>query len=279
MGWMSSTEKPDRRTPRLFCCCTVIPPALTCSATSSPLWPISTESSRRITSASAVPPPPSVEEFDYTFDALAKVTASLLDTLGVTNYTVYVHDYGAPIAWRLALRDPDSIEGVISQNGNAYEEGFVPEFWEPIWAYANDPSASNERALRPALEREAIHWQYTHGVPDVTTVSPDAWELDIALMARPGVDRAQLALFADYASNRPLYPKVHQWLRTNEVPVLAVWGKNDEIFGPAGATAFLRHAPNARIELIDGGHFVLESHLDEVVEIIHDWRSNLANAT
>ncbi|MGC2977873.1 alpha/beta fold hydrolase [Brevibacterium sp. FAM 25378] len=222
---------------------------------------------------------PSVEEFDYTFDALAKVTASLLDTLGVTNYTVYVHDYGAPIAWRLALRDPDSIEGVISQNGNAYEEGFVPEFWEPIWAYANDPSASNERALRPALEREAIHWQYTHGVPDVTTVSPDAWELDIALMARPGVDRAQLALFADYASNRPLYPKVHQWLRTNEVPVLAVWGKNDEIFGPAGATAFLRHAPNARIELIDGGHFVLESHLDEVVEIIHDWRSNLANAT
>ena len=216
---------------------------------------------------------PSVDDFDYTFDALAAVTSAFLEAIGVSRYTVYVQDYGAPIAWRLALANPASVEGVISQNGNAYDEGFVPEFWEPIWAYGSDPTEANERALRPALGREAIEWQYTHGVPDVTTVAPEAWEHDIALMARPGVDRAQLALFADYASNRALYPQVHRWLLDSGVPVLAVWGKNDEIFDIAGATAFRRDAPDARIELLDGGHFLLESHLDEVVRIIRDWRA------
>lgn len=214
---------------------------------------------------------PAVEDFDYTFDALADVTAEFLKAVGVDTYTVYVQDYGAPIAWRLALAAPEAVQGVISQNGNAYEDGFVTEFWEPIWAYGADPSAENEQALRPALGREAIHWQYTHGVPEVSTVSPDTWEHDIALMARPGVDRAQLALFADYATNRPLYPRLQQWLRDSGVPVLAVWGKNDEIFAAAGATAFLRDSPEARIELLDGGHFLLESHLDEVVGIIRDW--------
>ena len=216
---------------------------------------------------------PSAEDFTYTFDALTDVTAAFLQAVGVTKYTVYVHDYGAPIAWRLALADPSSIEGVISQNGNAYDEGFVPEFWKPIWEYGGTPSASNAKALRPALERKAIEWQDTHGVPDITTVAPDAWEHDIAQMARPGVDRAQLALFADYASNRELYPRVHDWLRTSGVPVLAVWGKNDEIFGPAGATAFRRDAPDSHIELLDGGHFLLESHLDDVVNIIREWRA------
>lgn len=216
---------------------------------------------------------PSADDFAYTFDALTDVTAAFLQAVGVTKYTVYVHDYGAPIAWRLALADPSSIQGVISQNGNAYDEGFVPEFWKPIWEYGGNPSPSNAKALRPALEREAIEWQYTHGVPDITTVAPDAWEHDIAQMARPGVDRAQLALFADYASNRELYPRVHEWLRTSGVPVLAVWGKNDEIFGPAGATAFRRDAPDSRIELLDGGHFLLESHLDDVVNIIREWRA------
>lgn len=216
---------------------------------------------------------PSVDDFDYTFDALADVTAAFLEVVGITRYTVYVQDYGAPIAWRLALANPASIQGVISQNGNAYEEGFVPEFWDPIWAYGADPSMPNEVALRPALERAAIEWQYTHGVPEVTTVDPDAWEHDIALMARTGVDRAQLSLFADYASNRVLYPRVHDWLRASDVPVLAVWGKNDEIFDAAGATAFRRDVPEARIELLDGGHFLLESHLDEVVQIIREWRA------
>ncbi|MEN0072162.1 MAG: alpha/beta hydrolase [Propionicimonas sp.] len=218
---------------------------------------------------------PSVDDFEYTFDALADVTSAFLDAIEISRYTVYVQDYGAPIAWRLALAHPGSVEGVISQNGNAYEEGFVPAFWEPIWAYASDPTPANEVALRPALEREAVQWQYTHGVPDATTVAPEAWEHDLALLARPGVDRAQLALFADYSSNLPLYPRVHQWLRDSPVPVLAVWGKNDEIFDVAGATAFRRDAPQARIELLDGGHFLLESHLDEVVGIIRDWRAAL----
>src|SRR5699024_6300089 len=139
--------------------------------------------------------------------------------------------------------------------------------------YGGNPSASNATARRRGLEREASEWPYTHGVPAVTTVAADAWEHDIAQMARPGGDRAQLALFADYPSNRELYPRVHDWLRTSGVPVLAVWGKNDEIFGPAGATAFRRDAPDSRIELLDGGHVLLESHLDDVVNIIREWRA------
>ncbi len=216
---------------------------------------------------------PSVDEFDYTFDSLADRTAGLLAGLGVTKYTVYTQDYGAPIAWRLALADPGSIEGVISQNGNAYEEGFVPDFWAPIWAYGADPSPANELALRPALEREAVEWQYKHGVPDVTTIDPDAWEHDLALLGRAGMDRVQLALFGDYHTNRTLYPAVHQWLRESQIPVLAVWGRNDEIFGPDGAKAFLKDAPHAQVQLLDGGHFLLESHLDEVAQLIRDWRA------
>lgn len=216
---------------------------------------------------------PAVEEFDYTFDNLARMTIAFLEVIGVSRYTVYTQDYGAPIAWRLALTDSVAVEGVVSQNGNAYEEGFVSEFWEPIWAYGASPSLEAEQALRPALGREAVEWQYLHGVPDAATVDPDAWEHDIALLARPGVDLAQLALFGDYKTNRAVYPEVHKWLRESNVPVLAVWGKNDEIFGPDGAEAFLRDAPHARVELLNGGHFLLESHLDDVVRIIREWRS------
>jgi pimeloyl-ACP methyl ester carboxylesterase len=215
---------------------------------------------------------PSVDDFEYTFDALTGVTGRFLSTLGINTYTVYVQDYGAPIAWRLALADPDAVEAVVSQNGNAYEEGFVPDFWAPIWAYGADTSAANEAALRPALERAAVEWQYTHGVADRSTIDPAAWEHDLALLDRPGVDRAQLALFADYASNRELYPAVQRWLRTAQRPVLAIWGRNDEIFAAAGAEAFRRDSPSARIELIDGGHFLLESHLDDVARVIMDWR-------
>lgn len=214
---------------------------------------------------------PSVDEFGYTFDNLAAVTRSLLSHLGIDRYTMYVQDYGAPVGWRLALADPHAVRGVISQNGNAYEEGFVPDFWDPVWAYAADPDAGNEATMRAALGRDAVQWQYLHGVPDPGLVDPDAWEHDLALLGRPGVDRAQLALFADYPTNRTLYPAVHSWLRESGVPVLAVWGRNDRIFGPDGARAFLQDAPHARIELLDGGHFLLESHLDEVTGIIRDW--------
>ncbi|WP_374946670.1 alpha/beta fold hydrolase [Agreia sp.] len=215
---------------------------------------------------------PDIGEFDYTFDELAAVTREFIQSIGVQRYTIYVQDYGAPIGWRLALADPTAAEGVISQNGNAYEEGFVPEFWDGIWADASERSVETREALRPALGREAVEWQYTHGVPDPTTVDPDAWEHDLALLGRPGVDRAQLALFRDYASNRDLYPALQEWIRASGVPVLAIWGRNDEIFAAAGAEAFRRDAPDARIQLLDGGHFLLESNLDDVAAAILDWR-------
>lgn len=214
---------------------------------------------------------PSVDDFDYTFAALAETTSRFLRAIGVTQYTIYVQDYGAPIGWRLALSDPAAVVGVITQNGNAYEEGFVPEFWNPIWADAAERTADTRDALRPALGRAAVEWQYTHGVPDPSTVDPDAWEHDLALLARAGQDDVQLNLFRDYATNRDLYPAVHEWIRTSQVPILAIWGRNDEIFDAAGARAFLRDAPDARLELIDGGHFLLESHLDLVATTITNW--------
>ncbi|WP_337961560.1 alpha/beta hydrolase [Clavibacter michiganensis] len=167
---------------------------------------------------------PSVDEFDYTFAALAEVTGRFLATIGVERYAIYVQDYGAPVGWRLALADPSAVTGVVSQNGNAYEEGFVPSFWDPIWADAAERTDATRDALRPALGRAAVEWQYTHGVPDPTAVDPDAWEHDLALLARPGQDDVQLALFRDYATNRELYPAVHAWLRESRVPVLAIWG-------------------------------------------------------
>lgn len=214
---------------------------------------------------------PSVDDFDYSFAALAERTRRFLETIGVDRYTIYMQDYGAPVGWRLALADPDAVTGVISQNGNAYEDGFVPDFWDPIWADAAQRTDETRDALRPALGRAAVEWQYTHGVPDPTTVDPDAWEHDLALLARPGQDDVQLALFRDYATNRALYPDVHAWLRESRVPVLAIWGRNDEIFAAAGARAFRQDVPTARIELLDGGHFLLESDLDRVVTTIRQW--------
>lgn len=217
---------------------------------------------------------PSVADFDYTFDTLTAVTRKFLETIGVETYTIYVQDYGAPIGWRLALENPSAVEAVISQNGNAYEEGFVPDFWAPIWADADERSVETQEALRPALGRAAVEWQYTHGVPDPSLVDPDAWEHDLSLLSREGQDRLQLSLFRDYASNRKIYPAVHEWLRSSQVPVLAIWGKNDEIFAAAGAEAFRRDTPNARIKLVDGGHFLLESDLELVADTIREWRSN-----
>ncbi|RZT87817.1 pimeloyl-ACP methyl ester carboxylesterase [Pseudonocardia sediminis] len=206
---------------------------------------------------------PPVEEFTYTFDAVADLTGQLLDALGVRRFAIYVQDYGAPIGWRLLLGRPGAVTAVISQNGNGHEAGFVTDFWEPIWAYARETTPENEQALRPALGIEAIRWQYTHGVPDPSVVSPDTWHHDAALLARPGNDRVQLALFADYVTNVALYPALHERLCAEQIPVLAVWGRNDEIFGPAGATA-LGDVAGADVRLVDGGHFLLESAPAEV---------------
>ncbi|NDL56547.1 alpha/beta fold hydrolase [Phytoactinopolyspora mesophila] len=214
---------------------------------------------------------PSVEEFDYSFDALTEITATLLSDLDITKYAIYVQDYGAPIGWRLALDNPSAITAIISQNGNAYPEGFVEGFWADVWAYAKEQNAQTESAVRVALTREAIKWQYLHGVLDPTLVDPGTWEHDFALISRPGNDLVQLQLFRDYATNPPLYPRMHEYLRSSQVPLLAVWGENDEIFGPAGAKAFARDLPDARIELLPGGHFLLESNLDEVAALIHDF--------
>ncbi|MFL6073800.1 MAG: alpha/beta fold hydrolase [Mycobacteriales bacterium] len=214
---------------------------------------------------------PPADEFEYTFDALADLTGALLDQLGITRYALYVQDYGAPVGWRLALADPAAVTAIISQNGNGYEAGFVAEFWEPVREFWQDRNPRTEAAVRQALTLEAIRWQYLHGVPDESVVSPDTWHHDHALVSRPGNDLIQLRLFADYATNLPLYPKLHAYLRDSRVPVLAVWGRNDEIFGPAGALAFADDAPGAEIHLLDGGHFLLESHLDAVAGHLRDF--------
>ncbi|AWE48364.1 alpha/beta fold hydrolase [Streptomyces nigra] len=207
---------------------------------------------------------PKVDEFDYTFDRLTDVTAALLQQLGVERYAVYVQDYGAPLAWRLAARSPESITGIITQNGNAYTDGFVSPFWDGLFAYADNPTDETEAPLRGALTLAMTRWQYVNGVKDTSLVSPDSWTVDQALLDRPGNDAIQLALFRDYASNVALYPHVHEYFRTSQVPLLAVWGANDEIFGPDGARAFRRDLPDAEIHLLESGHFALESHLEEI---------------
>ena len=220
---------------------------------------------------------PSADEFAYTFDALTELTAGLLAQLGIERYAIYVQDYGAPVGWRLALRDPQAVTAIVTQNGNGYDAGFVPEFWAGVWAYHQNRNPETEAGMRQALTRESIRWQYLTGVPDETLVDPTAWEHDFALVSRPGNDAVQLDLFSDYATNPPLYPRLHQYFRESQVPLLAVWGRGDEIFGPAGAQAFAADLPDAEIHLLDGGHFLLETAAGEVAELMrkflakHSW--------
>jgi pimeloyl-ACP methyl ester carboxylesterase len=211
---------------------------------------------------------PAVSEFDYTFDALTDLTAGLLRSLGIDRYAMYVQDYGAPIGWRLALRDPGAITAIISQSGNAYDAGFVESFWKVVRAYQSEPTDETEAPVRQFLTLDATRWQYLTGVADETLVDPECWHHDYALISRPGNDLVQLELLRDYATNAPMYPRVHEYFRTSRVPLLAVWGRGDEIFGPAGAEAFADDLPDAQIQLLDGGHFLLESALDEVTGLI-----------
>jgi pimeloyl-ACP methyl ester carboxylesterase len=211
---------------------------------------------------------PSVEEFDYTFDALAALTAGLLARLGVRKYAVYVHDYGAPIGWRLALGGPSAITAIVTQSGNGYDAGFVEGFWKTVWDYQTARTPETEKAVRRFLTLDATRWQYLTGVPDETLVDPESWYHDYALISRPGNDEVQLKLFSDYATNSPMYPRLHEYFRATQVPLLAVWGRGDEIFGPAGAEAFAQDLPKAEIHLLDGGHFLLESALDEATRLI-----------
>ena len=211
---------------------------------------------------------PQVADFNYSFDSLAAITAALLARLGIDRYAMYVQDYGAPVGWRLAIRDPRSVTAVISQNGNGYSEGFVDEYWEPIWGFARTPGTVHEEALRRAFTLDAIKWQYTHGVADPSLVSPDTWNHDYALIQRSGMAEVQLELARDYVSNLELYPVLHDYFRSTQVPLLAVWGANDEIFGPAGAEAFGQDLPESEIHLLDAGHFALESELDKITDLV-----------
>jgi pimeloyl-ACP methyl ester carboxylesterase len=202
------------------------------------------------------------------FDELAKTVDAFTAAVGLTRFAIYVFDYGAPVGFRLALAHPERITAIISQNGNAYEEGLSAEGWNPIQNYWRSPTAENRNALRGFLKPDATHWQYSHGVADASRLAPEAWTLDSALLARPGNDEIQLDLFLDYASNVALYPKFQEYLRTNQPPLLATWGKNDPFFLPAGAEAFKRDVPKAQVQFFDTGHFALETHATEIANAI-----------
>ncbi|MFE9748926.1 alpha/beta fold hydrolase [Saccharothrix saharensis] len=210
---------------------------------------------------------PSVDGFDYTFDALTDITLGLLDHLGVRRHALYIQDYGAPIGLKIASRHPERVTAIITQSGNAYTEGFTP-FWEPLFAYATNPGPDTEPAVRALLTPEATRWQYTHGVKDPSRISPDTWAHDQALLDRPGNAEVQLALFRDYRHNLDAYPLFQRYFRETRVPLLAVWGRHDEIFGPDGALAYRRDLPAAEIHLLDAGHFALEDHLDTITGYI-----------
>ena len=213
---------------------------------------------------------PPRNEFSYTFDNIAGVIGRFTEVIGFDRFAVYVFDYGAPTGFRLALRHPERITAIISQNGNAYEEG-LSDGWSPIRTYWEDPSPANRNALRVFLTPETTRWQYTHGVPDPTMVSPDGQNLDNFYLARPGADEIQLDLFADYRSNVALYPSFQEYFRKHKPPFLAVWGKNDPFFLPAGAEAFKRDMPHADVRFVDTGHFALETHCDEIASAIREF--------
>lgn len=213
---------------------------------------------------------PAREQFDYTFGNIAHVIERFTEIIGFDRFAVYVFDYGAPTGFRIAVRHPERITALISQNGNAYEEG-LSDGWTPLRAYWEDASQTNRNALRAFLTPEMTHWQYTHGVTDPTTVSPDGQNLDNFYLARPGADEVQLDLFGDYKSNVALYPSFQTYFRTYKPPLLAVWGKNDPFFLPAGAEAFRRDIPEAQVRFFDTGHFALETHHVEIAEAIGDF--------
>lgn len=207
------------------------------------------------------------QTFTYSFDALARVIGRFTEVIGLKRYALYVFDYGAPTGFRLAVAHPERVTAIISQNGNAYEEG-LSTGWDPIQRYWREPSDENRQALRTLLTPTSIRWQYEHGVPDTKAVSPDGSALDAYYIARPEVDEIQLDLFGDYASNVALYPAFQEYFRTHQPPLLAIWGKNDPFFLPPGAEAYRRDLPNADIRFLDTGHFALETHSGEIADAI-----------
>jgi len=213
---------------------------------------------------------PSRNDFGYTFANLASVIDRLTEVIGLARFAIYIFDYGAPVGLRIALKHPQRITAIVSQNGNAYQEG-LSGGWNPIQAYWREPTQANRDALRGFLTPETARFQYTHGASDPSLVSPDGRSLDDHYLARPGVPEAQLDLFLDYASNVALYPDFHAYFRNHQPPFLAVWGKNDPFFVPAGAEAFRRDIPSADVHFFDTGHFALETHCAEIAAVIRDF--------
>ncbi|SEO33855.1 Pimeloyl-ACP methyl ester carboxylesterase [Luteibacter sp. UNC138MFCol5.1] len=212
---------------------------------------------------------PSRDTFAYTFDNLADVIDRFTTTVGFDRFALYVFDYGAPTGFRIASRHPERITGIVSQNGNAYLEG-LSDAWNPIQAYWQDPTPENRSVLRDMLKPETTRWQYVHGVADESLVSPDGIALDNHYLARPGADESQLDLFGDYRTNVALYPTFQAYFREHKPPFLAIWGKHDPFFLPAGAEAYKRDMPDAVVRLLDTGHFALETHAAEIAEAIID---------
>lgn len=206
---------------------------------------------------------PDHKQFSYSFANLADIIGKFTEAIGLKKFSIYIFDYGAPVGLRISLKHPERIQAIISQNGNAYVEG-LSDGWNPIRAYWQDPSQKNRDALRAMLTPQTTEFQYVHGVADKSLVSPDGRSLDDFYLTRPGAHEAQLDLFLDYASNVELYSEFQNFFRKNKPPLLAVWGKNDPFFLPAGAEAYKRDIPNAEVHFFDTGHFALETHYQEI---------------
>jgi pimeloyl-ACP methyl ester carboxylesterase len=221
---------------------------------------------------------PAGRSYVYTFDALAKTIDAFTDSLKLKRYAIYVFDYGAPTGFRLATAHPERISAIVSQNGNAYEEG-LGDAWGPIRKYWAEPTAQNRETIRKAiLNLEGTRWQYTHGVANPDSVPPESYTLDAALLERPGNKDIQLDLFLNYASNVKLYPKFQEYFRRSNPPLLAIWGKNDPFFIPAGAEAFRKDIPKAQVQFLDTGHFALETHVIEIAAAMKEFLDNALKA-
>jgi pimeloyl-ACP methyl ester carboxylesterase len=220
---------------------------------------------------------PSRDTFSYTFAKLAEVIGRFTEVVNLTRFAIYIFDYGAPVGLRIAIKHPERITAIISQNGNAYEEG-LSDGWNPIRTYWREPTKANRDALRSFLSPETTVWQYTHGVSDPSVVSPDGYSLDSHYLARAEAHEAQLDLFLDYASNVALYPEFQTYFRSHQPPLLAAWGRNDPFFLPAGAEAYKRDIPAADVRFFDTGHFALETHSAEIASAIRTFLGRAAAA-
>jgi len=206
---------------------------------------------------------PEQRRYKYSFDSLAHTTLAFTEALGLKRYALYVFDYGAPTGFRLAMGRPERITAIVSQNGNAYEEG-LGDAWAPIQRYWREPTLENRGAVRRELSPEGIRSQYTYGVPHPEVIAPEGYTLDAAMIARPGNMEIQLDLFLDYANNVKLYPSFQEYFRKAKPPLLAIWGKHDPFFIPPGAEAYRRDNPNVIVQFLETGHFALETHVEEI---------------